>query len=141
MDEPKPMRWALTVGAYNKYAYIFNNELPCKVKVKSLSQVAVIRDVLTYARDNNLKGGEWCDKVKVTAVEGPAAYITNKANKSATLDIYSSKSLFEILELAQEGKLSGVTCYMTDGIDALADLAVSLNFTYMKQGNNLVSFT
>ena len=136
-------RWGLTLGAYNKYAYIFGKELPISIIVQSgtLAQASYIRDVIRYAHENNLKGADWFGQVKVTTKDNNTIWVTPK--KSAVVpDSYSSSSLLDIISMHQSAVLqNGYKTYIQDELTELDSVCEALNISYIDHGNSLVEFT
>jgi len=136
-------RWGLTLGAYNKYAYIFDKELPISITVQSgtLAQASYIRDVIRFAHENNLKGADWYGQVKVTTKDGTTITIIAKQT-TAVLESYSTSSLLDIISLHQSAAIqNGYKTYIQDELAELDPVCEALNLTYIHHGNNLVEFT
>ena len=133
-------RWGKTLSAYNKWAFIFEKELPIELEVEqsSLTVQIYIRDIISYAHENNLKGADWYKKVTVSATGLNTIFIKMKKNH-AKVNTYPSKSIFEVMEMKQMGELiSGYKFISTAPMDELEELLESLGVTFRDLQNNLV---
>lgn len=136
-------RWSKTLSAYNQWAFIFEKELPLEVTTKQSALVVVtyIRDIITFAAENNLKGSEWYRKVTVSAIGTNTVTVRTRANQPR-ISTYPSKSIFEVMEMAQTGGLvSGYKFVSSAPMDELAELLESLSVEFRDLKNNLVEIT
>ncbi|MDY0206237.1 MAG: hypothetical protein RBR82_06380 [Pseudomonas sp.] len=134
-----PIRWGLTEGAYRKWAFIFDKDLPAEIIVKkgAISQASYIRDVIRYAAENNLKGGDWLKAVQVTATSETTIAITKKAKIG--IQNIPSLSPMELLTYFNEGKLTnGFKFFFPEGQDEMAQIAISLGINFVHKGANVM---
>ena len=92
------LRWSKTLGAYNKYKYLFSKSLPIFIPLKKgqIAKATYIRDVIAYAKENNLPGGEWYKRIRVSPKDdGVLVFDTQK--KALKLP---EESLFSLIKKA-----------------------------------------
>jgi hypothetical protein len=133
-------RWSKTLSAYNQWAFIFEKELPFEIEVdqSSLTISAYLRDIISYANENQLKGADWYKKVTVTPINENTIGIRMKRNQ-AQVNTYPSKSIFEVMEMAQNGEMRvGYKFISVAPLDELEELLDSLDVHYRDLKNNLV---
>ncbi len=136
-----PIRWGLTEGAYRKWAFLFDKDLPTEIHVPkgALSHAGYIRDVIRYANENNLKGQDWFGAVQITATSDRTITIIPKGKIS--IANLPSLSAMELLNYYNQGKIvNRFKCYFPDGEEELAHIATSLNLQYVSKGNNIFEF-
>lgn len=136
-----PIRWGLTEGAYRKWAFLFDKDLPTEIHVPkaALSHAGYIRDVIRYAKENNLKGQDWFGAVQITATSDRTITIIPKGKIS--IANLPSLSAPELLDYYNQGKvINRFKCYFPDGESELAHIATSLNLQYVSKGNNIFEF-
>jgi len=99
------LRWSKTPGAYKRYRNIFERSLPVELPTDSpISHAGVIRDVIKFAAENNLPGGNWYKAVVVSPQEG-RVIIREKKHKTVEIT-YPFESLFSLLSKLQEGSIA-----------------------------------
>lgn len=113
------LRWGFTEGAYNKYAHYFSKELPISIHSTSpISTAAHIRDVIKYAYQHKLKGGELYKQVKVSAQEGDIVLIYARQSANSSLPTHNIFELMCMLD-GGEGMPHGYKAHVSDGVPAV----------------------
>lgn len=133
-------RWGLTAGAYNKYAYIFDKELPVVITCDggTLTQACYVRDVIKFAHQNQLKGADWYGNVKVTVVDENTIKVLPKQGIQI-MDGFPTNSLFDVMNLIQDNKIqNGYKTFISDDLDELKAVCDALGWEYIDHGNKLV---
>jgi len=129
------VRWGLTQNAYEKYKFIFDLNLPAKVKVSSKAQVTYIRDVMRFAAENDLKGKDFYGKVKATVIDNDYVRLDYKINGiTSTLDMVS---VFDILDSYMKGKPMEGDFNIQENLSALDDVLETcegLNYKKLPNG-------
>lgn len=133
------LRWGLTQGAYEKYAYIFERNLPAKISVKSpISEASYIRDVIRYAHENSLKGATWYGKVKVSAYDQDTIIISQRGHDDLTK--YPQHTVFDLLTMQELGHLpSPYTCIIFDSVDAVVAVFKELGYEIIPIDNRTIT--
>lgn len=114
-------RWGKSAGAYAKFSFIFDKSLPVIVQSNApISDAAYIRDVIAYANENGLKGGNWYKKVSVSPQDNGTVMVKVKAAfapelATQTIPCYN---IFEILRAIERGDLKpGDRCHCEDSLE------------------------
>lgn len=107
------LRWSKTPGAYKRYRDMFLKPLPVELPSESpISHASVIRDVIKFAAENGLPGGNWYKKVVVSPQEG---HVLIREKKYKQVEItYPFESLFSLLSKLQEGSISSGYRFTSD---------------------------
>jgi len=122
------LRWSKTPGAYKKHRSIFLQPLPAELKTDSpISLAGVIRDVIRFAAENQLQGGNWYRKVTVSPEVGK---VIIKEKKQKLVEItYPFESLFSLLAKIQEGTITSGYIFTSDTpVKRLNETLVKLKF-------------
>lgn len=138
------MRWGKTMGAYDKFKSMFEQELPVTIPSNApMSDASYIRDVILYAKENGLTGGDWSGKVYVSPQEDMTVVIKAKPIFADELGsvVYPSNTVFSILKQIEENKISnGFRCEILDSYATVTEAVSDLGFTIRKLGGNIVEF-
>ena len=116
-------RWGKSSGAYKKFNFIFSKPLPVVVMSNAtLSDAVVLRDVIAYAKEHGLPGGNWYKKVTVSPQDNGTVIIKVKpafAPELASI-VVKEYTLFSLMHAIDRHEIGiGDRCHCADDVEDL----------------------
>jgi hypothetical protein len=136
-------RWGKTINAYKKWAFIFDREPPFEITTEqsSLSVSSYLRDVISYAHENSLKGADWYRKVIISPTDKNTIQIRFKHPATGASD-YPVLSVFDLMNLLQNKKLKvGMKFYSQQELNEVTEVLELAELSVIEHGNDLLEVT
>ncbi len=135
-------RWGKTSGAYKKFCFVFDKDLPVVVHSNApLSDAVFLRDVITYAKEHGLAGHNWYKKVTVSPQDNGTVIIKAKPAFAPELStiVLKEYSIFALIHAVDTHEIGiGDRCHCDDDVSDVNAALSSKGLQVRNYGGSLI---